>query len=721
MTYQEFLQREEALSSAAVDEQEAFYKDILAAHQTKDDVRLMAYFHYAYLFYQQGDYRLAREILEPFIINYHSYPYRSEVISCFNLIGIACHSDGEYALARFYLEEALRICRQNGDDSRLSSEYNNIGLTYMGEQNFAKALTYVLHAEQHLPEAAPVSNMPVFVYLNLAETYCSLERPQEALAAFEKFEAVRGPEYLPNDTLICGTLLYYKLGDTARYQAARTRLLAALPGMQTVDFVDGCRVLFDCALEEQDEAELTDILAVMDGYMKNHPQEYRIGLQVEKCKYRLAERHGDRDGMLAALQRREKYHTQLSEDAAQVRVRDVEHYFAIGQRLNRAVASEASANRAKTMFLANMSHDIRTPINGILGMLTMIDSCRDDADKMSDCLQKIDLSARHLLSLVNDVLDIAKLESSDTELERKPFMLDKVCEAACKVIYFQAEDAGLQVVEHHDDVSGLHLLGSELYLRKILVNLFSNSIKYNRPGGTITTNLRVLERTEDTVRCEFSIRDTGIGMAPEFVRDKLFRPFTQESNTARSRYGGTGLGMAIVRQLVQRMGGTIMVESTPGVGSCFTVVLPFAIDHDPPKAAEEAPVEADSLQGRRILVVEDNELNMEIAEFMLHQCGAEVCKAADGQAAVEAYTAAEPGWFDAILMDLMMPVLDGYAATKAIRSSGRADAKSIPIIAMSANAYTEDVKKCLACGMNAHLSKPLFLETMVGTMAKFLR
>ena len=720
MTYQEFLQQEDAVRRAPMAEQEAFYKGILAEHMEKDDVRLMAYFHYAFLYYQRGDYRMAREILEPFIINYHSYPYRSEIISCFNLIGIACHCDGEYALARFYLEEALRICRQNGDASRLASEYNNIGLTYMGEKNFAKALTYELHAERHLPEANPEADMPVFVYLNMAETYCSLDRPQEALAAFEKYEAAGGPEQLPNDTMICGTLLYYKLGDAARYQAVRTRLLAALPGMQSVDFVDGCRVLFECALTEQDEAALTDITAVMDGYMATHPQEARIGLQVEECKYRWAEARGDRDGMLTALQQREKYHAQLSADAAQVRVRDVEHYFAIGQKLHRAVASEASANRTKTMFLANMSHDIRTPINGIMGMLTMIDSCRDDAPKMDDCLHKIDLSAKHLLSLVNDVLDITKLESSNAELDCQPFTLDKTCAEACKMVYFQAEEAGLHVVEHHDDVSDLHLLGSELYLRKILVNLFSNSIKYNRPGGTIYTDLRVLERDADTVRCEFSIRDTGIGMTPEFVRDKLFQPFTQAGTTARSRYGGTGLGMAIVHQLVQRMGGTITVESTPGVGSCFTVVLPFAIDHDPPQEVEETVPTADCLQGRRVLLVEDNELNMEIAEFMLHQCGAEVCKAADGQAAVEAYTAAEPGWFDAILMDLMMPVLDGYAATKAIRSSGRADAESIPIIAMSANAYTEDVKKCLACGMNAHLSKPLFLETMVRTIAKFL-
>ena len=262
------------------------------------------------------------------------------------------------------------------------------------------------------------------------------------------------------------------------------------------------------------------------------------------------------------------------------------------------------------------------------------------------------------------------------------------------------------------------LLGSALYLKKILVNLYSNAIKYNKPGGSITTRLREVSRTADTAVYAFTIRDTGIGMTQDFIDNHLFEAFSQEDNAARSQYGGTGLGMSIVSQLVQKMNGTITVESTVGEGSCFTVTLPFAIDHDPPAAGPEKEASTD-LHGKRLLVVEDNELNMEIAEFMLKSAGAEVVKAFDGESAVRAF-AADPAGCDAILMDLMMPVMDGYAAARAIRASGQPRAGTVPIIAMSANAYAEDVKKCLDSGMNAHISKPLFKDVMLRTIARFV-
>ena len=227
-----------------------------------------------------------------------------------------------------------------------------------------------------------------------------------------------------------------------------------------------------------------------------------------------------------------------------------------------------------------------------------------------------------------------------------------------------------------------------------------------------------MNRTADTAVYAFTIRDTGIGMTQDFIDNHLFEAFSQEDNAARSQYGGTGLGMSIVSQLVQKMNGTITVESTVGEGSSFTVTLPFAIDHDPPAAGPEKEASTD-LHGKRLLVVEDNELNMEIAEFMLKSAGAEVVKAFDGESAVRAF-AADPAGYDAILMDLMMPVMDGYAATRAIRSSGRPDAGTIPIIAMSANAYAEDVQKCLDTGMNAHISKPLYKDVMLETIERFV-
>ena len=717
MTYQEFTQRSQALAAAPVQEQKDFYTTVLQTEQAKSEVRMLAYFRYALLFYNTGDYHTAREVLEPFIIEYKSYPYRIEIISCFNLIGIACLCDGEYPLARFYLNEALSLCKKKDAKARYSYEYNNLSLSYIGEQDYQNALDCILKAEQHLPDCT--DDIPAYVYANMAQIYCFLDRPQEAKAAFEKFAGpCRGATLLPEDEVIYGTLLFHKLGD-ARYPAYRAKLLVLLPQLYSTNFTDAMLVLFLCAKESGRDADMQEFFSVMDTYLAAHPEESRIGLQLEQFKYTVAEARRDKDAMLAALQKREIYHTKLAREAEQLRVRDVGRYFSIGLQLQKAVASEARANHAKTMFLANMSHDIRTPINGIMGMVAMIESCRRDEKKVDDCLSKIDLSAHHLLSLVNDVLDMTKLESGATTIDTVPFDLDRVCADTCKIVYFQAEQAGLHVQEQHDDIRGLHLLGHELYLRKILVNLFSNSIKYNKPGGTIYTQLRIKERTDDKVVCEFSIRDTGIGMTPEFVQDHLFEPFVQGGNTSRSQYGGTGLGMSIVKQLVTRMQGTITVDSAPGRGTRFTVVLPFAIDHNAQPAAPAPEQPLADLHGRRLLVVEDNELNLEIAEFMLQQSGAAVTCARNGQEALDLYRAA-PASFDAILMDLMMPVMDGCTAAKAIRSSGLPGAGTIPILAMSANAYAEDVEHCLASGMNAHLSKPLFRDTLLAALGRYL-
>ena len=263
----------------------------------------------------------------------------------------------------------------------------------------------------------------------------------------------------------------------------------------------------------------------------------------------------------------------------------------------------------------------------------------------------------------------------------------------------------------------------EIFLRELISNASDAMDKlYDR---SLKEHLQDVDREDfaidiavDKEHRTLTIWDTGIGMTQDFIDNHLFEAFSQEDNAARSQYGGTGLGMSIVNQLVQKMNGTITVESTVGEGSCFTVTLPFAIDHDPPAAGPEKEVSAD-LHGKRLLVVEDNELNMEIVEFMLKSAGAEVVKAFDGESAVRAF-AADPAGYDAILMDLMMPVMDGYAAARAIRASGQTRAGTVPIIAMSANAYAEDVKKCLDSGMNAHISKPLFKDVMLRTIARFV-
>lgn len=390
------------------------------------------------------------------------------------------------------------------------------------------------------------------------------------------------------------------------------------------------------------------------------------------------------------------------------------------EELQVALVEAQKANKAKTTFLNNMSHDIRTPINGIVGLLEIIQKSEDDPERVKDSLGKINKSANLLLSLINDVLDMAKMESGAVVLNNESISLEQVCSEITENVTFQAEAQGLHITGEHDDYSGIYVWSSAIHLKKILMNLFTNCMKYNKPNGSIDMSMRTIDRSEEYITCEFKIKDTGVGMSEEFIKNELFTPFVQADNSARSNYIGTGLGMPIVKQLVEKMGGTITVESKLGEGSSFTVVLPFKIDTEAkPEKTEENP-DAD-ISGLRILLVEDNELNMEIAEFMLNDCKAIVEKAVNGLEAVEKFEASEAGTYDVILMDIMMPVMDGLTATKSIRALDREDAKTIPIIAMTANAFKEDADKCLQAGMNAHLAKPLDIQKVIMTIVRCCR
>lgn len=390
-------------------------------------------------------------------------------------------------------------------------------------------------------------------------------------------------------------------------------------------------------------------------------------------------------------------------------------------RLQAAFEEMSSANRAKTEFLSRMSHDIRTPINGIMGMLEIIRKNRNDQKRVDDCLDKIRISSAHLLSLINDVLDMSKLESGHIELENVPFRLDEVLQELNTLAQAQIAESGLQLL--HEGVSAQHLAlrGSPLHLRQILLNLFSNAVKYNKPGGSVKTSVKEISSNASSATFQFVVADTGLGMSEEFVKNELFEPFTQEHGGARTRYQGTGLGMCIVKELVAQMGGSITTKSKLGEGTTFCVTLPFALDTSGQTAPEVSKAKADSLQGMRVLLVEDNEINMEIAEFFLTDLHAVVTKAADGKQALETYLQAPAGSFDAILMDVMMPVMDGMEAARAIRASAKPDAKTIPIIAMTANAFVEDKRKTKEAGMNAHLSKPLNAQQLAACLHEFYK
>lgn len=387
------------------------------------------------------------------------------------------------------------------------------------------------------------------------------------------------------------------------------------------------------------------------------------------------------------------------------------------QELQEALEKANQANRAKSEFLSRMSHDIRTPLNGIIGFLEMESSGKASPELLQEKRRKVRVAADHLLSLINDVLNMSKLEDGKVEFAREAFDLRELAEETMAIMDIRAAEAGIRM-ERKGGLAKLpypYVYGSPLHIQQIFVNILSNAIKYNKPNGTVTVGISCDHEESGKVFYTCSIADTGIGMSPKFL-EHLFDPFVQEKVDARSVYHGTGLGMSIVKSLVDQMGGTIEVQSKAGEGSEFIVTLPFDIaeKEDLPAAAEKA--ESSSIEGVRILLAEDNDLNMEIATELLKEQGAIVTGVANGAEAVVAFASHPQGTYDLILMDIMMPVLDGLEATKQIRTLNRPDAARIPIIALTANAFAEDSKKCRDAGMNAHLTKPINLEKMLRTI-----
>ncbi len=377
------------------------------------------------------------------------------------------------------------------------------------------------------------------------------------------------------------------------------------------------------------------------------------------------------------------------------------------------------ANEAKTTFLLNMSHDIRTPLNGIIGMLDIADHFPDDLEKQKECREKVRNASKILLELVNDVLDRSKLESGEVVLEHVSFDVNSIMKDTYTSVSKLAEDAGVEIVEEEICVEHVKLLGSPLHFKRILINIISNAIKYNKEHGKVYITLKEIETSDNVSTIEFICRDTGIGMSEEFMQH-LFEPFTQEDQSARSSYSGTGLGMSIVKSIVDKMNGTITVQSKKNEGSTFDVIIPFEIDHSESTFVDQDNEELEeySIEGLNILLVEDNDLNMEIAEFLLKNKGVNIIQAKNGQEAIDVFKNSKPYEIDAILMDVMMPIMNGYEATKAIRLLDREDAKDIPIIAMTANAFIEDKIKATEAGMSGYISKPLDEKIVIQTIAK---
>ena len=385
-----------------------------------------------------------------------------------------------------------------------------------------------------------------------------------------------------------------------------------------------------------------------------------------------------------------------------------------------ALESEKKANQSKSDFLSRMSHDMRTPLNGIIGLMDICMKHPEDRTLVDSSRLKARVAADHLLSLINDTLELSKLENEETKLPEEDFYLPELLHEVETIAQMRADKECITIhfMEDPYSIPYPNLTGSSLHVKQIFLNLITNSIKYNRKNGSVDCFLKEEKQSDNRVLVDVTIKDTGIGMSEDFLKN-IFQPFVQADQGARSQYKGTGLGMAIVKELLDRMGGTIQIDSMENQGTTIHVVIPFEIAEEPAAVQEMSELPKESLSGCRILLAEDNELNREIAVFLLKDEGISVTEAEEGQQAVECFLKMPEGYYDAVLMDIMMPVMDGYQAARAIRGSGKKDAEMIPIIAMTANTFAEDKRKTMEAGMDAHLSKPINVPELIDTIRKF--
>lgn len=391
------------------------------------------------------------------------------------------------------------------------------------------------------------------------------------------------------------------------------------------------------------------------------------------------------------------------------------------QKARIAEKKAKKANSAKTDFLRHMSHDIRTPLNGIIGMINISERYYGDKERLYECKAKVMESMDYLQSLLNNVLDIGKVESGTLQLVNKPFDLVAMLVKQISIIETNAKEYGISF-EGGASMSTFHhryVIGSEEYLNRLLMNLAGNAVKYNRSGGKVSLYFNEISSYDKTAVFEFVCSDTGLGMSEEFQKH-AFESYAREGKETTNGYSGAGLGLSIVKDIVDMMNGTIKLESKENVGTTFTVTIPLEIDHNAEKE-QQKKVEKPDLSGKSVLVVEDNELNLEIAKMLLEDEKMVVTTAENGEEAVDIVSQSVPGRFDFIFMDIMMPVMDGLEAARQIRTLNRKDTKEIPIIAMTANAFQDDIRDCIDAGMNAHIAKPIDSKKIEDTLQLVLK
>ena len=386
--------------------------------------------------------------------------------------------------------------------------------------------------------------------------------------------------------------------------------------------------------------------------------------------------------------------------------------------MKKAMDEANMANKAKTNFMGRMSHDLRTPINGIMGMAQIAKKNLGNEEVVSDCLDKIDSSNRHLMSLIGDILQMSSLESGGITLSHESFDIVETLSDSIEMLSTAAKDRGVRIIDDdYENIKYRKVIGSPSHVRQVFTNIISNAVKYNKMGGFVEVKTSVIGDSEGKVTYRFTFSDTGLGMSDDFLK-KIFEPFSREDDENILKRQGSGLGMSIVKDLVTLMGGNITVISEKNIGSVFTVDIPFDIDSDS-ETDESNDNIPESFEGKRVLLVEDNDLNQEIALYMLKEKGFDVDTADNGKEAVGKFLSSKLFFYNLILMDIMMPVMNGLEATRVIRSSGRSDS-SIPIIAMTANAYEEDKKECIEAGMNEHIAKPLEESELMAAISRNL-
>ena len=707
MKYQELIKEVEGVGKLKLSEQEKFYHDVLNESSNDLEVMVAAIFYLGMAYYYEGNFNKAKEIIEPIILQYQSMPFVRELISAFNLMGVMLYYDGANVSSRYYYEKALQIAMEHEDVGHYCYEYNNISITYVKQEKYEEALDSILKAKEFMP--CCVEDMGAYVYLNLALIYNSLNQVDKALEAFNiGLDEHDGKHIILEDYLNCGIELFSKAGMHSELNRCADELEKRIETMYAVEYIDACIALFDYYLEQKMFDQVKAILRYMDSYMVKHPDEIRLGLMVESSRYKYGKVICDLDVIILALEKKNAYYEMIFEEEQVRRCHDTERYFDMNRKLQLALENETKANQVKMRFLASMSHDIRTPINGILGMMQIIRKNWGDMDKLDDSLNKMEVLTKHLNELVEDVLNMSKLESDHMEIVNEPFDLNYMVEELNSLIDAQVSLQNITYHKHMENVVHTHLIGDALQLRRILVNLLTNAIKYNKPNGTIDAFVREVSSDDLQATFEFEIKDTGIGMSEDYIENHLFTPFSQAKQDARTRYEGTGLGMSIVKGLVDKLGGNIDVKSEVGVGTQIKVVLTYQLDTSKNEKQDTSKLD---LKDKRILLVEDNEINMEVAEFYLNAVHANVHKAWNGLEAVEKVKE-QPNQYSLILMDIMMPKMNGDEAAKCIRKIN----PSIPIVAMSAQSeYSIDQTI-----MNDSISKPIDEQKLNHILSKYV-